>query len=158
MQWLQGDAYVEAMGYIDRAGEVARGALCLRARCGTIIVAKGEIIGEGYNAPPCDRPIALCRKDWLAPTFKSDRTCCIHAEANAVYDALRRNPDLLAGASLYFARLDPDGQAQPSGAPYCSQCSKLALHMGLASFVLYHGDGIRVYGADEYNEITFSSD
>lgn len=34
------------------AGKVAEQALCLRARCGSVIVKDGVVIGSGYNATP----------------------------------------------------------------------------------------------------------
>ena len=41
--------------FFDEAARVASGASCLRARCGSVIVATtGETIGSGYNAPPLE--------------------------------------------------------------------------------------------------------
>ena len=40
--------------WFQEAERVAQSALCTRAKCGAVIVAGDEIIGEGYNAPPRD--------------------------------------------------------------------------------------------------------
>jgi deoxycytidylate deaminase len=110
-------------------------------------------IGQGYNSMPCDLQTE-CFKDGLAPTFKSDKTCCIHAEQRAITDALKNHEDL-TGSSLYFIRLDDNDQPKHSGEPYCSICSKMALDVGIAYFHLWRKEGWVRYEAKEYNDITF---
>jgi deoxycytidylate deaminase len=115
----------------------------------------GVIIGEGYNSMPCD-VIADCFKDNLAETFKSDKTCCIHAEQRAIISALKNGySDQLKESTLFFIRLDSDDNAKCSGEPYCSICSKMALDVGIKSFVLWHKQGWISYNTKEYNERTF---
>lgn len=70
-------------------------------------------------------------------------------------DALRTHPDKIAGARLYFIRLDDDGNIQRAGLPYCTICSKMALDVGIAEFVLYHEYGIYAYDIKNYNDISF---
>jgi deoxycytidylate deaminase len=141
------------------AGKVAERARCRRAKCGAVIVKDGIIIGEGYNAPPLDEEgNARCdRKHELSPTFKSDKTCCVHAEWRAVFNALRSLPGEIVGSTLYFTRVDEQGRLLPSGDPYCTICSKIVLDVGITYFALWHENGIRVYEAHSYNDISFAS-
>ncbi len=144
--------------WMERAGEVAREALCLRGKRGSVVIsADGTEIGTGYNAPPldkeehrtCHRPVSMAFKP------KSDRTCCLHAEWRAILDALRRRPDQIVGATLYYMHIEEDGTLKRAGQPYCTECSRLALDVGLKEFVLWHEEGITAYPTDEYNEISF---
>jgi len=135
---------------------------CLRARCGSIIIntdifGQTQIIGRGYNSPPGDCPIALCRKNNLPTDFKSDRTCCIHAEQRAIVDALLHYPGLVHGAKLYFLRLTTEGLPAVAGDPYCTICSKMALDAGLVTFALWQGQGFVEYETNFYNEWSFGA-
>lgn len=112
-----------------RAVEVARKATCGRSKCGSVIVRAGEIVGEGFNSPAGGletRRRCSCSKSELDPKV-TDKTCCVHAEQRAVMDALAKNPAKIAGSTLYFIRLDSEGNPKPSGEPYCTICSKMAL-------------------------------
>lgn len=145
--------------YFNDAIKEAHKALCLRSKCGSVIVdSEGVVIGRGYNAPPQDDiSMRRCnRKHELDVTFKSDKTCCVHAEQRAIVDALKSNPDKLNGATLYFIRLDENGEMKFSGKPYCTICSKMSLDVGIEYFALYHKEGICVYDTKEYNELSFS--
>lgn len=155
MKILSGEEEKNATNYFDAAVKIALGAKCRRSKCGSIIVKNNEIIGTGYNSPPKDKTLDHCIKDRLPADFKSDKTCCIHAEQRAIMDALKRNPDKLAGSRLYFIRLDENGSPQKAGEPYCTICSKMALDTGVAEFVLWHEKGISVYDSDEYNTLSF---
>ena len=147
----------EARTALALAVTEARRSLCLRSRCGAVIISStGALIGRGYNSPPLDCPIALCRKDSLPASFRSDRTCCLHAEQRAVFDALARHSGELAGSTLYFIRLDAAGNPEPAGDPYCTICSKTALDVGIGTFVLWHERGPVAYGTQEYNELSFA--
>lgn len=155
MKILVGPELPEAKSYIELARKIAIGSTCLRSRCGSVIVKNRIILGAGYNSPPGNLRPTKCMKDQLPNNFKSDRTCCIHAEQRAIIDALKHNSDQLPGSRLYFVRLDSEGQIRPSGAPYCTICSKLALEVGISEFVLIHNNGITVYPTKEYNELSF---
>lgn len=134
--------------------KIAKLATCERSKCGSVIVFKNIIIGEGYNSMPCNK-VGACFKGNLSPTFKSDKTCCIHAEQRAIMDALARHNNLVEGSVLYFLRLDENDQPKHSGKPYCSICSKMALDAGISKFVLWHKEGWTAYDTQEYNELTF---
>ncbi len=127
---------------------------CSRAKCSSIIMNNGFVIGAGYNSMPCN-VVGECFKDSLSPSFKSDKTCCIHAEQRAIMNALRYNPDSIKGSVIYFLRLNNDNQPEFAGKPYCSICSKMALDVGISKFVLWHEDGWVSYDTKEYNELTF---
>lgn len=136
--------------------EIAKMATCKRSKCGSIIVSKqGVIIGKGYNSMPCN-VTGECFKEKLAPTFKSDKTCCVHAEQRAIINALENIwRDQIKGSSLFFIRLDEHDNPKHSGEPYCSICSKMALDVGIENFVLLHKEGWTSYNTTEYNERTF---
>lgn len=89
MEILTGAAEEEAKQWMYKAATVAAQARCLRALCGSVIVKDGEIIGSGYNAPPLDCAIEHCDKKERPEGFKSDASCCVHAEQRAIDDALR---------------------------------------------------------------------
>jgi len=141
---------------MEKAGEVAKRALCLKAKCGTVIVKDGEIIGEGYNAPPLDKEEnRMCSKEFGPGKPKFDKTCCMHAEWRAIMDALKRNSEKLKESKLYFTRVDENGQIKKSGKPYCTVCSRMALDAGIEKFVLWHEEGICEYSTDEYNQLSY---
>ncbi|MDP3639813.1 MAG: hypothetical protein Q8R53_01255 [Nanoarchaeota archaeon] len=157
MKILSGKEQEEADFYLHLAAKIAGSSPCYRSRCGAVIVGKDRLLGEGYNAPPLDERLETCIKDSLPPNFKSDQTCCVHAEQRAIMDALRRNPEGVSGARLYFIRLDDAEEIQKAGKPYCTICSKMALDAGLAEFVLWHEEGITVYETKEYNALSFQA-
>lgn len=134
---------------------VAKKATCHRSKCGSLIIAAdGQIIGEGYNSMPCNA-VEDCFKDGLDPTFKSDKTCCVHAEQRAIMDAVKRFPDKITGSILLFIRLDEQDNPKHSGNPYCTICSKLALDAGISRFLLWHKEGWTSYDTKFYNECSF---
>lgn len=155
MKILKGAKKKEALNFINQAAKLALRSNCLRAKCGSIIVYDWEEIGIGWNGPPQDIQLEHCLKDYLPEDFKSDRTCCIHAEQRAIFDALRRNPDKLKGSEIYFIRLDESNKKEFAGEPYCTICSKMALEVGISDFVLYRKEGICVWDICEYNERSF---
>src|SRR3989338_4103985 len=125
MEYLKGEQEKEAMKWMEKAAEVAGRALCHRAKCGTIIVKGGQIIGAGYNAPPLDNEEnRTCNKEFGPGKPKYDRTCCVHAEWRAIMDALKRNTEKIKGSKLYFTRVDENGQIKKTGRPHCTVCSR----------------------------------
>jgi len=74
---------------VDHLIEIAKLSTCKRSKCGSVIVVDDSfIIGDGYNSMPCN-VTGECFKENLSPTFKSDKTCCVHAEQRAIMDALK---------------------------------------------------------------------
>jgi len=147
----------EAEKWMHEAALEAKKAMCLRAKCGTIIVKDGEVIGRGYNAPPLDKEEnRTCMNEYDSsrkPNF--DRTCCMHAEWRAIIDALKNHPDKIVGSKLYFTRVDEQGAIKKSGKPYCTVCSRLALDTGIAEFLLWHDEGICSYPTGEYDRLSY---
>jgi len=155
MNYLTGKPLVEAEALMGQAAALARSSNCFRSRCGSVLVAEGGIIGRGWNSPPKNACLESCLKDALPKPFKSDATCCVHAEQRAIHDALRSHPEKVLGSTLYFIRLNEEGEQEPADEPYCTICSKVALDEGVGLFVLKHPEGIAAYDTHEYNEISF---
>lgn len=156
MEYLRRQHAVEATRWMKEAARVAQKSLCLQARCGAVIVKDNQVIGEGYNAPPRDREEnRTCGKEFGPGKPKFDRTCCIHAEWRAIFDALRKHSGKLEGSTLYFVKVDGDGELRKSGKPYCTVCSRMALDTGIKKFVLWHHEGIGEYPTDEYNRLSY---
>jgi deoxycytidylate deaminase len=145
-------------GYFEEARQAARQATCRRAHCGSVIVAKdGSIIGRGFNAPPNnDESQRMCDVE-LNKSIKqnNDKTCCVHAEWNAILDALKHHSTELEGSTLYFMRVDDAGEFTEAGEPYCTICSRLALQSGIKTFGLWNG-GPDMIGTDVYNQKSYS--
>lgn len=136
---------------------------CHRSKCGSIVVTAptetypdGIVVGVGYNSMPCNE-VGECFKDSLAPGFKSDKTCCIHAEQRAIQQALRNVWDekTLKGCTVFFIRLDDEGNPKFSGEPYCTICSKFALDSGIGRFALWRENGWNSFDTKYYNELSF---
>lgn len=158
MEYLKNKEEQEAIDWMKEAAKVAEKALCLRAKCGTVIVKDGEIIGRGYNAPPLDdSKNQKCLEEYdFSGKPKYDHTCCMHAEWRAILDVVKNNPDKTKGASLYFTRVDKEGNILKSGEPFCTVCSRFALDVGIANFLLWHEEGICEYPTNEYNNLSYS--
>jgi hypothetical protein len=71
-------------------------------------------------------------------------------------DALRNHPDKIIGSTLYFIRIDQEGNIKHSKKPYCTICSKMALDVGIKEFILRQEDGIHAYDTGEYNTLSFN--
>lgn len=158
MKRIEGDAIESIRPYFEVAADVARDATCLRAKCGSVIVAaSGVVIGRGYNAPPLgDESQRQCEAEFdLTKKPKYDKTCCVHAEWNAVIDACKTAPEKLADATLYFMRIDDEGNFTDAGEPYCTACSRFTMQAGVAEFALWNQDGADVYTLPEYNDISY---
>lgn len=157
MKYLKGKEEQEAISHMNKASETALKATCSRARCGTVIVKDNEIIGHGFNSPPGNKESQRrCSKNKDSYDKKvTDKTCCIHAEQRAIFDALKKNPNKIEGSKLYFMRIDDKGNKTFAGKPYCTSCSKHALDAGVKEFILWHDNGICSYDTEEYNKMSF---
>lgn len=134
-----------ALYWLNRAREAALLSKCLRSRCGAVIVTPDGRWWKtrGTNGPAGGEPARCPAGD----------PCCVHAEQRAIVAA---GDEDLAGTRLYFARVDAEGKIAPSSDPSCTVCSRLALDAGIAEWCLQHPEGIRVYTAQEYNDLSFS--
>ena len=154
MRVLSGNAETEAKRWMEEALRIADGSCCLSSQSGAVVVNNGLLIGKGFNSPPGNEKIEKCLKDELSGNFRSDRTCCVHAEERAVMDAIELKRTFLKGATLYYIR-KKNGEKVFAGKPYCTICSKLALDVGIAHFVLWHENGITEYSMEEFNRLSF---
>lgn len=155
MRILSGNEKTRAEEYFAEALKECEKSFCLSSQCGCVIVKNGLIIGRGTNSPPGNVKIDKCEKDDLPPNFRSDKTCCVHAEERAIMDALALGKSMLAGSTLFFIR-KKFGEKVFAGKPYCTICSKLALDVGISEFVLWHENGITAYDTKEYNVLSFA--
>ena len=157
MEKLSGMLEQEAIKFMNEASSVAKQSTCLRSKCGCVIVRDTEIIGRGFNSPPYNlESQRRCENDKKNYNKKvTDKTCCIHAEQRAMFDALKNNPEKLQDSKLYFIRLDKNDDKSFAGKPYCTICSKMALDLGIKEFTLWHESGIYSYNAEEYNNKSF---
>lgn len=159
MERIEGPAFEAIRPYFLEAALVAQEALCHRARCGSVIISGDEMIGRGFNAPAggredqrlCDIELDTTKRP------KYDKTCCVHAEWNAILDACKTNPNRLAGSVLYFMRVNEAGECTDAGEPFCTVCSRLTLEAGISYFALYNNEGADIYPADEYNQRSYTS-
>lgn len=156
-KYLTGDERDRATYFMEKTKQVAERATCHHSKCGATIVYIDKIIGEGINHPPKyseNNRRCNIKKDEYDEKV-TDKTCCIHAEGDAINDAMIKNPNKLEGSVLYFARLDLNDVFQYAGEPYCTICSKAALDAGIEKFVLWHKEGIVEYNTEEYNDLSF---
>jgi deoxycytidylate deaminase len=158
MKYLQNTEEAETISWMHKAAKVAERALCLKAKCGTVIVKDGKIIGTGYNAPPRDDDKnRKCLDEYdFSGKPKYDHTCCMHAEWRAILDAVKENGDSVKGSKLYFTRVDENGNILKSGEPFCTVCSRFALDVGISEFLLWHENGLCSYNTEEYNNLSYS--
>jgi deoxycytidylate deaminase len=147
----------QAEHWMQAAAQVATGALCSRARCGSVIVKNNKIIGSGFNAPPLNQVESQRCHIPKSTTGKPgyDQTCCLHAEWRAIMDALKNEGVDLLDADLYFARIDTDGNITPCGPVVCTVCSRLALDAGIKQFYVKNSRGIKTYSTSEYNNLAY---
>lgn len=158
MRRVEDEQFEQIKPYFEQAVEEAKRATCLRAKCGSVIVSQAEIIGRGFNAPPLgDESQRFCKVEFDTMSKpKYDKTCCVHAEWQAVIDACRTNANKLAGSVLYFMRIDDDGGFTDAGRPFCTTCSRLSLESGVGEFALYNSHGADIYTTNEYNQQSYA--
>lgn len=137
---------------LDKFLKLAEGtaslSTCKNAKNGTIIVKNNTVIGRGFNSPPLDKEKFLtCLDSYPDPLAKKkfDRTCCVHAEWRAVFDALRNNPDKIMGSEAFFVRLSKNGKPEKLDRPFCTVCSCVLLDTGVKKFITLHIRGIAEY-------------
>jgi len=140
MHYLTGHEESQAQQYLEQAQSIAQFSTCLRSKCGSVIVQDNQIIGRGFNSPPQNIPLEQCIKDNLPHDFKSDKTCCLHAEQRAIIDAIINHPAKLPGSRLYFIRIDENNNKLYADKPYCTICSKMTLDTNISEFVLWYQD------------------
>jgi deoxycytidylate deaminase len=143
--------------FFEQAAKFAQRATCRKARCGSVVVADGKVIGTGYNSPLLDkeehRRCGVAYDSSKKPRY--GRTCCVHAEWRAILDASKSHPGEIEGSTIYFMRIDDAGGFTPAGDPFCTVCSRLAAEAGIARFALWNEDGAYIYDAEEYDKESY---
>ena len=154
LQWKE---LTKAKQYFDIAWKVAQNATCTRSKCWCVIVKNDEIIWRWYNTPPKNLETQRrCTCDKSSYHKKvTDKTCCIHAEQRAIIDAIKKHPDKIEWADLYFIRLDNEWNMAKAWKPYCTICSKMALDTWIKHFLLRHEEWITEYDTEEYNLLSY---
>lgn len=153
-----GEELEQIRPFFNEAASAAAKATCLRAKCGSVIVQNGAIIGEGHNGPPLgDESRRTCNSAWdYNKKPKYDLTCCVHAEWRAVIDACKHNPDSIGGSVIYFMRIGDAGDFTDAGEPYCTSCSRFTMEAGVGEFALWNNDGADIYTLPEYDQLSYA--
>ena len=125
--------------YTNICIQVSLRSTCVRRKVGAIIVKNDRILSTGYNGSPSGLPNCIddCNRCYRSkhniPSGQMLDLCfAVHAEQNAIMNALKTGEDL-KGAVLYVNTFP------------CSTCFKLAIQSGIKE----------IYYVDEYeNEFT----
>ncbi|MBQ9432953.1 MAG: cytidine deaminase [Synergistaceae bacterium] len=130
--------------YLNIAEAVLACSTCLRRKYGAVIVRDDEIISTGYNGSPRGAgnciDLGYCyRKQMQVPHGEKQELCqAVHAEANAVISASRRD---MIEATLYLAGQEANGIPIAETAP-CAMCYRLILNAGISTIVTRNIDGM----------------
>ena len=123
--------------YMNIAVQVSLRSTCSRRRVGAVIVKNNNILSTGYNGSPSGLPNCIefngrCyRSKHNIPSGEAlDKCYAVHAEQNAIMNALKNGNDL-QGASIYVTTFP------------CSTCSKLIIQSGIKE----------LYYIDTYNDL-----
>lgn len=128
----------------------AQGSPCKKSRRGVVLWRRdfNSYIYKGCNHPP--RPFVCNGSQECADACSK---ICIHAEQDAIMDAVR-NLDNLRYFQLLHVKVNAEGNPVPSGPPSCWQCSKLILISGIERVWLLHEDGLKAYTPELFHEYT----
>lgn len=102
--------------FFNIANEVSKWSKDPSTKIGAVIVGeKGQIVSQGYNGFPRGIEDTYERYHNRQEKYKF----CIHAEANAIFNAIHNNSDT-NGCSMYVV-----------GLPVCHECAKAIIQCGL---------------------------
>lgn len=113
---------------MDLAEVYARQGTCPRAKVGCVIVANNRQIGAGFNGAPSGVP--HCPDDWGCVV---DAHCgrSIHAEVNAVLQAMSLAPQLIRGSTAYVTH-------KP-----CWYCAAIMRQAGITKVIFKEDYGVK---------------
>lgn len=111
--------------FMDLVYRIRTRATCPRAQVGAIVVLDNRVLGTGYNGSPKGHPHCT---DAGCVIVAEHCVRTIHAEVNAVLDALQRSS--VEGATLYTTHYP------------CLRCSQLLVQVGIRRVV--YGGSYRV--------------
>ena len=124
--------------YMDYAVKISSNANCIKGKVGAILVKDNKIIAEGVNSvpngiTPCTEETCIRKKLNLKSGENQELCFVVHAEQNALLDALDRKIDV-KGSTLYVTK-------QP-----CIICAKMLINAGIKKIIY-----IKAY-PDKYSE------
>ena len=160
-----------AMDALYSAGRVARRSECKKSQRGVVITYGEHIIGEGYNKPLNTKLCDPCVRENLQGGERVELCEAIHAEEMALLDIMKYYSDnkyrlknkismleTLRNSRAYHVKVEKIGRKDikllTSKKPLCPPCSKSILYSEIPEFVLFHEDGIAVYSAEEFNDLS----
>jgi dCMP deaminase len=105
--------------FIELAMQVAKRSTCILRRVGSVVVNDNMLISAGYNGPPAGMP--HCQSCDRQTTGKDLNKCiAIHAEVNAIIEALKTNKKF----NTIYTTTEP-----------CFDCSKLIVASGITKII-----------------------
>ena len=113
--------------YLNYATDLSKKANCIKGKVGAILVKNSKIIAEGVNSvpngiTPCTEETCLRKKLNLKSGENQELCYVIHAEQNALLDALNKKVDVNK-STLYVTK-------QP-----CIICAKMLINAGIKKIV-----------------------
>ena len=113
--------------YLNYATDLSKKANCIKGKVGAILVKNSKIIAEGVNSvpkgiTPCTEKTCLRKKLNLKSGENQELCYVIHAEQNALLDALNKKVDVNK-STLYVTK-------QP-----CIICAKMLINAGIKKIV-----------------------
>lgn len=120
--------------YLDIAETVSERSTCLKRHYGAVIVKDDQIVSTGYNGNVrgmmncCD--IGICQRSKMPRGTGYDfPRCAVHAEANAIIAASRKD---LIDSTLYLSGFDLETKDRVEDAAPCNQCMRLIANSGIS--------------------------
>ena len=124
--------------YMDYAIKLSTKANCIKGQVGAILVKNNKIIAEGVNnvpkgIKPCTEETCIRKKLKLKSGENQELCFVVHAEQNAILDALKKKEDITK-STLYVTK-------QP-----CIICAKMLINAGIKKIIY-----LKAY-PDKYSE------
>lgn len=109
--------------FMNYAIDISKKANCIKGKVGAILVKNNKIIAEGTNSvpegiEPCTEETCIRKKLKLKSGEKQELCFVVHAEQNALLDALKKKIEV-KGSILYVTK-------QP-----CIICAKMLINAGI---------------------------
>ena len=109
--------------FMNYAIDISKKANCIKGKVGAVLVKNNKIIAEGTNSvpegiEPCTEETCIRKKLKLKSGEKQELCFVVHAEQNALLDALRKKIEV-KGSVLYVTK-------QP-----CIICAKMLINAGI---------------------------
>lgn len=142
--------------YLDIAQTVSQRCTCLRRHYGAVIVKDDEIVSTGYVGAPRGRQncsdLGVCIREKLNIARGERYELCrsVHAEANAIISASRKN---MIGSTLFLVGTDVKTGEYVKDACCCSMCKRMVINAGIENVVIRDDkDTYRIIKVSEWIE------